>query len=119
MKLLLIGGHPKGFDKPFHEKTHSGRILRKITAKLNIEHIFFDLWNNQTEQNLGIIGKDTIKELSNYIKRNYTLIALGKFTERSLIEEHIPCVYLPHPASRNHKYVIKLEKELLKYNTKK
>ena len=30
-KIILIGGHPKGFPEPFHIKTKSGKILKKIT----------------------------------------------------------------------------------------
>jgi len=44
MKIVLIGGYPKGFDEPFHIKTKSGKILRKITNDLNMNPIFFDLF---------------------------------------------------------------------------
>jgi len=31
--FILIGGHPKGFKEPFHIKTKSGKILRKILGE--------------------------------------------------------------------------------------
>lgn len=113
--LILIGGHPKGFERPFHEKTKSGKILRKMIGE-PIEDVFqfFDLWENQEQQDLGIIDKVIIKKLNKFIKNNFTLIALGRFTETALVENNIKCIYLPHPASRRQKDVFKLRDNLQK-----
>lgn len=113
MKIVLIGGHPKGFKEPFDIKTKSGRILRKITSELNINPIFFDLWNDQKEEDARVISKKTHKELSDFVKKDYILIALGRYIEKAIIDSGYQCKYLPHPASRDYKY-IKLLKQGLK-----
>jgi hypothetical protein len=113
--FILIGGHPKGFDEPFHVKTKSGKILRKILGETQKDIFsFFDLWNNQNEQDLGIISKEVIGKLKIFIKKEYKLIVLGRFTEKALVENNIDCLYLPHPASRRNEDKIKLEKSLKK-----
>ncbi len=113
--FILIGGHPKGFEEPFHLKTKSGKILRKILGepKENI-FAFFDLWENQDEQDLGIIDKKVLDKLKKFLKNGYKLIALGRFTEKALLENKIECLYLPHPASRRNEDKNKLEKSLKK-----
>ena len=113
--LILIGGYPKGFERPFHEKTKSGKILRKMIGE-PVKDVFeyFDLWENQEQQDLGVIDKMIIKKLNHFLKNNYTLIALGRFTELALLENDIKCTYLPHPASRRQKDVLTLEDNLKK-----
>jgi hypothetical protein len=69
-KLVLIGGHPKGFDIPFHPKTKSGKILRKITGDLKICPIFFDLWKDQKDEDLRIIKSSVKNILSQFSKIN-------------------------------------------------
>jgi len=76
--------------------------------------LFFDLWNNQDEQDSGTIDKKVINKLKDFLKKEYKLIALGRFTEKALIENKIECLYLPHPASRRNEDKIKLEKSLKK-----
>jgi hypothetical protein len=111
--LILIGGHPKGFEEPFHSKTKSGRILRKMIGEPKEGlFVFFDLWKNQEQQDLGIVDKKIIKELKIFLKKNNKLIALGRFTEKALFENKIECIYLPHPASRRQKDVLKLSDSL-------
>ena len=113
--LILIGGHPKGFKRPFHEKTKSGKVLRKMIGE-PIEGVFefFDLWENQEQQDLGIVSKSIIEKLNIFLKKNYILIALGRFTEKALNENEINCTYLPHPASRRQKDILKLKNNLQK-----
>lgn len=111
--LILIGGHPKGFEEPFHSKTKSGKVLRKILGEPQKEvFIFFDLWNNQEEQDIGVVDEKILNKLKGFIKKGYKLIALGRFTEKALFENNIECLYLPHPASRRNEDKIKLEKKL-------
>lgn len=113
--LILIGGHPKGFGRPFHEKTKSGKILRKMIGE-PVENVFefFDLWKNQDQQDFGVIDESVIKKLDKFLKKNYVLIALGRFTEKALADNEIECIYLPHPASRRQKDVLKLKDNLQK-----
>ncbi len=111
--FILIGGHPKGFEEPFHSKTKSGKILRKIIGEPQSGLFsFFDLWENQEQQDLGVIDKKIIKELKDLLNKKHKLIALGRFTEKALVENNIECLYLPHPASRRNEDKIKLEKSL-------
>ncbi len=114
MKIVLIGGHPKGFKEPFHIKTRSGKILRNITEGLKINPTFFDLWENQKEENERIIKISKNKKLKYFINNNYILIALGRYIEKAILNEGYKCKYLPHPASRDIKYVNLLKKGLSK-----
>ena len=114
MKLVLIGGHPKGFQEPFHIKTKSGKILRTITQNLKMNPIFFDLWNNQKEEDVRKLSKITKKKLLHFTKNGYTLIALGRYIEEALINNDYTCIYLPHPASRDEKYITILKSGLKK-----
>ena len=117
--LILIGGHPKGFEKPFHAKTKSGRVLRKMIGEPTKDVFqFFDLWENQKQQDKGKVDKLVKRKLNNFLKKNHTLVALGKFTETALVENGIKCTYLPHPASRRQKDVLKLKKNLKKLVSK-
>ncbi|MDD4805096.1 MAG: hypothetical protein PHN69_08215 [Candidatus Pacebacteria bacterium] len=75
---------------------------------------FFDLWEDQKQQDLGIVDEKVIKELKIFLKKRHKLIALGRFTERALIENNIECIYLPHPASRRQTDVLKLKTSLIK-----
>ncbi len=114
-KLILIGGHPKGFSEPFHIKTRSGKILRKITDDLKIRPVFFDLWDNQQDEDSRILKTSTKNKLSKFIKDKYILVALGRYIEKAITDGGYSCTYLPHPASRDKKYVNDLKKGLLKF----
>lgn len=109
MKIVLIGGYPKGFSEPFHPKTTSGRILRKIVDELKINPVYFDLWNNKQEEDSRKLSNKTKNNLLEFNKNQYTLISLGRYIEKVLTDNNINSIYLPHPASRDKKYV-----ELLK-----
>jgi hypothetical protein len=112
MKIVLIGGHPKGFKEPFDIRTKSGKILRKMTSELNINPVFFDLWDNQKEEDTRIISPATHKKLSSFVKKDYTLIVLGRYIEKAVTDSGYECKYLPHPASRDHKYIKLLKQGL-------
>ncbi|MEI6553510.1 MAG: hypothetical protein WCO09_02985 [bacterium] len=104
-KIVLIGGYPKGYKEPFHPKTTSGRILRKIVGELNIDPIYFDLWSSKEEEDSRKLSNKTKKKLVEFEKGDFILISLGKYIEKVLIENKIKSRYLPHPASRDKKYV--------------
>lgn len=84
MKIVLIGGHPKGFDRPFHIKTKSGKVLRKIFEKLRIKPKLFNLWNNQKEEDSRILPRLTKEKLGQFINGKYKLVALGRYIEKCL-----------------------------------
>jgi hypothetical protein len=114
MKIVLIGGYPKGFEEPFHIKTRSGKILHKITDQLQNKPIFFDLWENKEEEDARILTDKTKSALNKFVKNSHKLIALGRYIEEVLVKNNFMCEYLPHPASRDKKFVLQLEKGLLK-----
>ena len=49
VKVVLIGGNPKGFLKPFHESTLSGRRLRGLLSKVGLECELADMTQNETD----------------------------------------------------------------------
>jgi hypothetical protein len=114
-KLVLIGGHPKGYEEPFHIKTKSGRILRKITDELRLNPLFFDLWDNQAEEDSRTLKGDTKKKLEEFTENKFVIIALGRYIEKVIIDSGYKCIYLPHPASRDAKYLKKLKCGLEKF----
>jgi len=113
-KIVLIGGYPKGYSEPFHIKTKSGKVLRKITCDLKINPEFFDLWNNQKEEDKRTLNTRKKEKLSYFVKSNYILVALGRYIEEVLSDNNYKCVYLPHPASRDAKYIKTLKDGLSK-----
>jgi hypothetical protein len=114
-KIVLIGGYPKGYSEPFHIKTKSGRILHKIKDELKITPELFDLWKTEEEENARTLTKATKSKLNRYIRENYKLIALGRYIEKELIDNKFTCEYLPHPASRDAKFLIRLKSGLEKF----
>jgi len=118
MKIVLIGGYPKGFKEPFHIKTKSGRVLHKITDDLNIKPEFFDLWKNKEEEDARVLSNKTISMLKKLITSDYKLVALGRYIEEVLIKNNLICEYLPHPASRDKKNLLQLQNGLRKYKVK-
>jgi hypothetical protein len=105
MRIVLIGGYPKGYHEPFHIKTTSGRILRKIVSELDFDPIYFDLWNTKEEEDSEKLDITTKNKLNEFKFNRYTLISLGKYIEKVLIDNGIDSEYLPHPASRDKKYI--------------
>lgn len=111
VKLLLIGGYPKGFTESFHPATKSGRILRDILKRNNIEAKLLDLWNTESEEKKGHIQPNKIIEVLGYKDKGFTIIALGKHVHNCISKQfkNIPIQYLPHPASRRIEDLHKLE----------
>ncbi len=120
-KLILIGGYPKGYSEPFHIKTTSGRILRKIVNELKLNPIYFDLWDTKEEEDSRIISVKNKNKLKRFKSDGYTLISLGKYIEKVLVDNNIDSEYLPHPAARDKKYVdmlrigLKLKSEIVEW----
>lgn len=117
-KIVLIGGYPKGFSEPFHIKTKSGKILRKIADDLKICPIFFDLWNNQKEEDSRKLKPSVKNKLDEFKRNNHILIALGRYIEKAMNDNKYSCIYLPHPASRDKKYITVLKNGLAKISKK-
>lgn len=102
-KVILIGGYPKGYDKPFHEDTHSGQVLRRLLGNkiLEDEFILFDLWKNEEQEKNGVIHKNIYEKILKWKDDNYRIIALGKHVHQCLQRYGLTVKYLPHPACRS------------------
>jgi hypothetical protein len=112
MTLILIGGYPKDYSEPFHIKTTSGRILRKIVSELQLKPVYFDLWNSKEEEDSRAISVETIKKLNKFKSKGCRLISLGRYIEKALSDNGIKSEYLSHPASRDKKYIVVLRNGL-------
>jgi len=113
-KVVLIGGHPKGYDKPFHIKTKSGKVLRKILNDLNINSEIFNLCRNQFEEDSRVLSKYKKVKIKKYANEKYKVVALGRYIEKVIKDSGFNCEYLPHPASRDKKYINQLRNGLSK-----
>lgn len=114
-RLLLIGGFPKGHNIPFHPSTLSGKRLRKIVEKKNGLNVkYYDLWNNEREEQDGQISYAKANEIGSYQFAGWRVIALGKHVWSCLKRHSIRAEYLPHPASRHKSDLQKLEDGLVK-----
>jgi len=49
VKLALIGGNPKGFNEAFHPDTLSGKRLRGLLTKLNLDCKLCDMTRNAND----------------------------------------------------------------------
>ena len=104
-KALLVGGHPKGYPEPFSPNTMSGRRLRKIVPNLEIDVEYFDLWENEEQEQIGYVLTSAINKLIAAHSDGRVIVALGHRVYNTLVQcpllANIPIVYLPHPAARN------------------
>ncbi|MFW5902482.1 MAG: hypothetical protein ACOCTT_01200 [archaeon] len=112
MTICVIGGYPKGYDEPFHKKTTSGRRLRKIADRNNLDLEYYDLWETEEQENRGKVQEEKIEKLRRNTKGKPT-VALGKYVYKR-IKKHLDVTYLPHPAARQKKHREKLEIGLIK-----
>ena len=83
---------------------------------MNIQPVFFDLWTDQKDEDSRKLKSSVKKHLYQFIKNNYKIIALGRYIEKALLDNGYACTYLPHPASRDIKYINVLKKGLTRYN---
>ena len=116
-KLLLIGGYPKGFRRPFHPSTKSGKILHDILKRNNIKAELIDLWNNKSEEKKGSVLPKKIDAILGYKDNGFTIIALGKYVHNCISRQMKSCTihYLPHPAARRSEHIRKLESGLKQF----
>ena len=109
-KLVLVGGHPKGYSEPFSRETHSGKILHSILDDLHIKPVLIDIYTDESAEKRDYIEPQIIeklKALSGFCK----IVALGRFVYVALLKRGIHAIYLPHPASRG-RYVGVLKRRL-------
>jgi len=114
MKVVLIGGNPKGHRIPFSSKTFSGRRLHKIIKKAGLTCEIVDMTSNSND-----VCSDEEKELLRKRFENCQVIFLGRFVERQLREIFPNGIYLPHPASRRRGNLERLENGLRNISEKR
>jgi hypothetical protein len=100
MKLLLIGGYPKGHERPFDLATYSGKRLRTLVKELGLDAIYLDLWQTGEEEKSSRIDEFCLSIVRHHISQGVKCIALGRRVQTSLLMHGIEVQYLPHPASR-------------------
>lgn len=104
-RILFIGGHPKGYDIPFHPSTISGRRLRKIVNSVNIYAEYLDLWTDDDDQKRGEISPEIIDQIKHKQQSDFIVVALGRYVHERTRNHGITAIYLPHPAARSKKYM--------------
>src|SRR5690348_11562782 len=97
-KMLLVGGHPKGFDVPFHPKTLSGKRLRKIVESNNLDVEYLDIFKNDEAERLGLIEEEAYYKLFEFRDKGLPIVTLGRWVFECVFQTGVPCIYLPHPA---------------------
>lgn len=107
MKLVLIGGNPKGHSIPFHPSTRSGKRLRNLVNDIGLPCDIADMTMNEND----IPSSKEIKKLINQFSE-HQIIFLGRFVERALKQYFPKGIYLPHPASRRASDLIRLREGL-------
>jgi len=100
MKVLLIGGYPKGHDRPFDPATLSGNRLRRMVDETGLDAVFLDLWQTGEEEQRGKIDYVTLAIINHHLSHNVECVALGKWVYKRLALQGVKISYLPHPASR-------------------
>ena len=79
LRIILIGGNPKGYDKPFSENTLSGRRLRKILLDNHINAEIYDMTKNIDDKP----SYSEIQELKQKVVGFDHVFFLGRFVERN------------------------------------
>jgi len=111
VRLVLVGGNPKGYSIPFHPSTRSGKILRNIISKLSLDCDIVDMTKNTND----IPTSEEIRELQKRFNA-HQVVFLGRFVERALKHHFHNGIYLPHPASRRKKDIERLENGLRQFS---
>src|SRR5579872_3634811 len=112
MKLLLVGGYPKGYDIPFHPDTLSGKRLRKIVNELKLDVEYLDLFKNELAEKFGLIEENAYYKLIEFRNEGLPIIALGKLVYDCVFETGVFPTYLPHPACRRKQELDELKRGL-------
>lgn len=100
MKVLLIGGYPKGHERPFDPATLSGKRLKAMVEEIEVDASYLDLWNTEKEEQCGQIDEFLISIIKHHLSEGVKCIALGKWVHKRLALQQVSIPHLPHPASR-------------------
>jgi hypothetical protein len=121
MRALLIGGNPKGHRIPFHARTRSGLVLRRLVAETHLDAKYLDLFPNPAAEKRGYVPDRVLWKVAfEGFDEGREIVALGRFVEvaikrnRSHFPQALPhVIYLPHPASRRKGAIRRLRAGLL------
>jgi len=111
MKIVLIGGNPKGYSIPFHPSTRSGKRLRKLLNEIGLHCDIADMTMDEND----IPSKIEIKKLIQKFNE-HQIVFLGRFVERALKPYFPKGIYLPHPASRRAIDLHRLREGLVRFD---
>ena len=100
MKCLLIGGYPKGHERPFDSRTLSGQRLRRMVEEVGLDASYLDLWTTEQDERKGEIDPFIISIIKHHQHNGVQCIALGRWVQECLVSHGLALRYLPHPASR-------------------
>jgi hypothetical protein len=109
VKVLLVGGYPKGEGLPaFSMVTLSGQRLRAMVKDLGIDTKYMDLWETAAEERRGTVHVEVLTYLKNLAKdEDRVIVALGEKVQRALERAkdtsfwfRADVIPLPHPAAR-------------------
>ena len=122
MKALLVGGNPKGHRIPFHPKTRSGVILRRLVEKTHLDAKYLNLFPNPAAEKRGYVPDRVLWRIAfEGFDEGREIVALGRIVEAAIKRNrpHFPqalphIVYLPHPASRRRSAINRLRAGLLR-----
>lgn len=99
-KVLLIGGYPRGHERPFDPATVSGKRLRRMVEEVGLDAGYLDLWESEQEERKGKIDRYTLSVINHHQSNAVRCVALGRWIQKCLTAHGITVPYLPHPASR-------------------
>ena len=104
MKVVFVGGHPKGRSVAFASDTFSGKRLRALVKWARIRAPeYMDLWMDQQEEDRGELDHVALVKLRWYDSNGFLIVALGNRVRRALEAQYSDfpkVVCLPHPAVR-------------------
>lgn len=112
MKVLFIGGYPRGHERPFDPATLSGKRLRRMVEEIGLDAGYLDLWESEQEERQGKIDNYTISVINHHRSHSAHCVALGRWVQKCLATCGVTVPYLPHPASRRRVDREKLRKGL-------
>lgn len=111
VKVLFVGGHPKGYRDAFSRRTLSGKRLRAFCQSLKLKSVeYIDVWRNEDEEKRMVTNEDILRRIIRREREGWTIVALGRRVEDHLKNNRLAfdCKlpfwkfwYLPHPASRD------------------
>jgi len=113
VRVLFVGGQPKGHLGAFSPETLSGKRLRRLVDRLGLRVVdYFDLWRDYAEEYRGEVGLSQRVYLRGMQNDGVILVPLGRYVNKRLAEARFHLPYYEHPASRRKGDLKRLEDKL-------